>query len=48
MKRLMITKNLIMKIQNLVVNHESRPLKSKPVDKKQLCTTVAPKSMAPV
>ena len=28
--RLMITKNLVVKIQNFFVNHESRPLKSKP------------------
>ena len=26
----MITKNSVMKIQNLVVNHESRPIKSNP------------------
>ena len=26
----MITKNLVMKIQNLIVNHESRPVKSNP------------------
>lgn len=26
-----IIKNLVMKIQNLVVNHESRPFKSNPV-----------------
>ena len=31
MKRLMITKSLVMKIQNLVVNHESEPIKSDPV-----------------
>ena len=30
MKWLMITKNLAMKIPNLVVSHESRPVKSKP------------------
>ena len=29
-KRLMITKNSDVKIQNLVVNHESRPIKSNP------------------
>ena len=27
MKRLMITKNLVVKIQNLIVNHESQPVK---------------------
>ena len=27
-KRLMITKNTVVKIENLVVNHESRPVKS--------------------
>ena len=27
----MITKNSVVKIQNLVVNHESRPVKSNPV-----------------
>ena len=30
-KRLMITKNSVMKIKNLVVNYESRPVKSSPV-----------------
>ena len=30
MKKLMITKNLVLKTQNLVVNHESQPLKSNP------------------
>ena len=30
MKKLMITKNLVVKTQNLVVNHESQPLKSNP------------------
>ena len=30
MKKLMITKNLVVKIQNLVVIHESWPVKSKP------------------
>ena len=30
MKKLMITKNLVVKIQNLTVNHESRPVKSNP------------------
>ena len=28
--RLMITANVIMKIQNLVVNHKSQPVKSNP------------------
>ena len=27
----MITKNLVVKIQNLVMNHESRPVKLNPV-----------------
>ena len=31
MKRLMITKNLVVKIQNLIVNHESQPVKLNPV-----------------
>ena len=30
-KRLMITKNSVVKIKNLVVNHESRPVKSSTV-----------------
>ena len=30
-KRFMITKNSVVKIQNLVMNHESRPVKSNPV-----------------
>ena len=30
MKRLMITKNSVVKFQNLVVNHESRPVKLNP------------------
>ena len=30
LKRLVITKNSVVKIQNLVVNHESRPVKSNP------------------
>ena len=30
MKKLMITKNSVMKIQNVVVNHESRPVTSNP------------------
>ena len=29
-KRLMITKNLVVKIKNLVVNHESETVKSNP------------------
>ena len=29
---LMITKNLVMKFQNLVMNHESQPVKSNPDD----------------
>ena len=29
-KKFVITKNSVMKIQNLVVNHESRPIKSNP------------------
>ena len=31
MKRLVMTKNSVVKIQKLVVNHESRPVKSNPV-----------------
>ena len=30
MKKLMITKNSVMKIQNVVVNHESQPVTSNP------------------
>ena len=30
MKKLMITKNSVMKIQNVVVNHESRTVTSNP------------------
>ena len=30
----MITKNSVLKIQNLVVNHESRPVKSNPIVKR--------------
>ena len=29
-KKFVITKNSVMKIQNLVVKHESRPIKSNP------------------
>ena len=31
MKRLMMTKNSVVKIQNLTVNHKPRPIKSNPV-----------------
>ena len=31
-KRLMITKNAVVKIQTLIMNHESRPVKLNPVE----------------
>ena len=31
-KRLMITKNAVVKIQTLIMNHESRPAKLNPVE----------------
>ena len=34
----MITKNLVVKIQNLVVNHESWPVKSKPDTSRYIVT----------
>ena len=44
----MITKNSVVKIQNLVVNHESQPVESKPVlhyRKNLLVTSQLPKSI---
>ena len=36
-KRLIITKNSVVKIQNLVMNHELQPIKSNPDDTEKLC-----------
>ena len=36
-KRLMITKNSVVKIQKLIVSHESRPAKSNPANINKLC-----------
>ena len=36
-KRLIITKNSVVKIQNLVMNHKLQPIKSNPDDTEKLC-----------